>query len=340
MHRTVLKSPMFRQVATAAVAVVALTSQALCRAGGPIVDTGGFESFSMLPLAGQNGWASSGTGTATVQASVGTSGSQGVKVDKSAGSDSRWGDLVSGYPTERFIMIDWDMRVLGTGASAGAFGPIFGVEAYDGHLPLPAAARVLGSAFVDATTGDVLVQAVGGNLVETGTIVPFNTWQSFRLLIDFTLDNYTVFLNGTKLQTIGFVDPGTEFTDADISALAAFSDDASKNRLGTAYFDNFIVRDGIPGDFDADGDADGADFADWKVGFGTTAGNIADSDGDQDSDGADFLTWQRQRGVNLLAATPVSAAAPEPTAVVLAVFAALGARSVRRSKSSGHQLTV
>jgi len=311
-----MEYPMVRLLVTFVAALWAANAWA----GGPIVDTGGFESFNnMAPLAGQNGWASSGTGSATVQSTVVQSGARAVKVDKSAGSDSRWGREVTGYPTSRFILIDWDMNVTGTGATG--FGPVFGVEAYDAHLPAPF--KLLGSLFVDSTTGDVLYQDDDGFFAETGTTVPFDAWRSYRMLLDFTLAKYSVYVGGARLGTYNFVDNGTQFTDADISTLAAGFDSASQNRLGTAYFDNFIVRDGIPGDFDSDGDIDDADFAKWKTGFGTTTGGIADSDGDQDSDGADFLTWQRARGANLLAATPVAAAVPEPAAVAMAAVAAL-----------------
>lgn len=45
------------------------------------------------------------------------------------------------------------------------------------------------------------------------------------------------------------------------------------------------------GDFDNDGDMDGADLSVWAA--ASSGGTTADSDADGDSDGADFLTWQR-----------------------------------------------
>jgi len=68
------------------------------------------------------------------------------------------------------------------------------------------------------------------------------------------------------------------------------------------------------GDFDADGDADGADFlvwqrdmnvgnlADWENDFGSLSTTIlGDFDNDNDVDGFDFLTWQRDTNVGSLA---------------------------------------
>ena len=55
------------------------------------------------------------------------------------------------------------------------------------------------------------------------------------------------------------------------------------------------VTDAIPGDFDGDGDVDGADFLKWQAGFPTASGATradGDADGDGDVDGQDFLIWQ------------------------------------------------
>ena len=97
------------------------------------------------------------------------------------------------------------------------------------------------------------------------------------------------------------------------------------------------LRDGIPGDYEANGIIDAADFNKWKTGFGTTTGDVADSDGDHDSDGADFLTWQRERGGNFVAATPVASSVPEPAGLALAALAALCGRVLSHNKSRRRQ---
>jgi autotransporter-associated beta strand protein len=65
----------------------------------------------------------------------------------------------------------------------------------------------------------------------------------------------------------------------------------------------------LPGDFNRDGNVDGADLANWKAGFGAATHMQGDADADTDVDGADFLTWQRQLGMG---SAPVSTAIPEP----------------------------
>jgi hypothetical protein len=188
-----------------------------------------------------------GLSTADVQTAVDNGGLQAVRVDRVANSDDRWAVPVSGYPSigQRYICIDWDMRVEQTTGAANTFGPFFGVEAYDDDA---ATIGLLGSLGVDATTGDVLYQAEDtGFFTETGALVTFGQWNNFHIQLDFLLHEVMVALNGSVIATTGFVDhnniPGglNEFTDADISAIAAAGDAASQALGGTAYFDNFVV---------------------------------------------------------------------------------------------------
>ncbi len=68
-------------------------------------------------------------------------------------------------------------------------------------------------------------------------------------------------------------------------------------------------------DFDADGDVDAADLAQWQGDFGINGDSDADNDGD--TDGADFLAWQRNFGATSLSA---STAVPEPSCLLLLVL--------------------
>ena len=75
------------------------------------------------------------------------------------------------------------------------------------------------------------------------------------------------------------------------------------------------------GDFDDDGDVDGADLGRWRSSFGVN--NQADGDSDGDSDGDDLLIWQR----GFQPPASATSAVPEPTlaTILLGVLAVVGA---------------
>ncbi|MCC6493811.1 MAG: hypothetical protein IT424_12415 [Pirellulales bacterium] len=310
-------------------ALIASGLAAQVRGAGVILDTFGFEGFVDGALQGQQGWVTAGSGsTATVQSSLSQAGAKAVEMHRAAGAAGRWAKPVSGYPTGRFVILDWNMRVEPTGAPSGVFGPFFGVEAYDGASGI----RLLGSLGVDATTGEVLYQIQDdGFLTPTGATAAPNEWNRYRIVLDFAADQYSMFFNGDKVASTGFVDRAfglDDFTDADLATFAAGFDTASLAQAGTAQFDNFLAWESLPGDFNLDGAVNGSDLAIWRGQAGIGAGGDADADGD--SDGADFLLWQRNAGANVLTATAAAAAVPEPASAVLALVAVAALR--RRAK--------
>jgi hypothetical protein len=356
------------RIATAALGVLALFLPCgKVIAAGARVDTGGFESFTVgslvpdptpgvvpdRPNLGQQGWVgidqNAGTDnveTAVIQSTIKKSGSRSLQVERAAGVDNRWAVLFGNsanpntlaltlpqnrvsLPSQRFMLIDWDMFVADAGGNsqAGELGPYFGVEAWDSSSSI----GLLGSLGVDASTGQVVYQQTGtGNIQNTGQVVGFGVWNHFALLLDYSLDSYRMFLNGAPIGSYGFVDGAglNKFTDADIAALAIDGNAASTAIEGTAYFDNFRVLDGIPGDFDVDGDVDQFDLSSWKTAFGTT--DVGDANGDQATSGSDFLIWQQNLGVDLVPAVAAGSSVPEPTAAILATLALTAARALRR----------
>jgi hypothetical protein len=192
-----------------------------------------------------------GSSTATVINTVAApgGGTQSVRVDRAANSDDRWAVPVSGWPSERYVCIDWDMRVEATALPAGSFGPFFGVEAYDDDAT---SLGLLASLGVDSSNGEVLYQVEGtGFLSAPGPVVSFGTWNHFSIVLDYVDHDFELYLNGTQIAlpagTDGFVDHANvlggldQFTDANISTFAASGDPASLAALGTAYYDNFRV---------------------------------------------------------------------------------------------------
>lgn len=357
-----------RKVRTSVHIVSCLTLLLACSeatAASPRVDTKGFENYTLGPLVpdaspgtptlGQQGWfgfdrnfGTQNVEAAAIQSQVKKSGSLALQVDRASGVDSRWTVFFSdetdpgtlaltlpqnriSLPVQRFVLIDWDMLVddAGGNGQVGELGPYFGVEAWDSASST--AVQLLGSLGVDGSTGQVVYQQTGsGNFVNTGQLVDFGAWNHFAILLDYTLDTYRMFLNGTSIGAYGFVDGAqglNHFTDADIAALAIDGRSASTAIEGTAFFDNVRVLDGIPGDFDVDGDVDRFDLPQWRSAFGVT--QVGDADGDGVTSGRDFLIWQQNLGVDLVPAVATASTVPEPAAPVIALVAMASGRVLR-----------
>jgi hypothetical protein len=219
-----------------------------------VYNSNGFEPPSIVSgdIEGQdvaNGpWQKSGNNASTglVQIAVKQAGLQALAASRAptAGGDARWG-VSKPIPGATRVIISFDMNVQPSALPAGSFGPFIGVEAYDELNNAPLLAGSLG---VDATTGDVLYQEAGtGFLVETGALAAFGTWNSYKLVLDYTADRYSIFFNGNLLATSGFVDGGiNDFTDAPVAVLAAGGDALSLSAAGTGFFDNYTIEHEIP----------------------------------------------------------------------------------------------
>lgn len=306
-----------------------------------VVDSGGFESAagyvttidgSPAALNGQEGWVTTlnNAGSAIVQNSVvhPSGGTQAVRVDRGANSDDRWAVPVGPLTIaeNRLIVIDWDMYVLAN-TSPNGIGPFFGVEAYDATSGF----KVLGSLGVDTTTGDVLYQAQGsGVFVESGAGVNAGQWHNFQIKLGFGSNRYQGSFDNQVLASTGFVDGASNhFTDADIAALAAALDANSQAATGTAYFDNFLVRNVSQADFDVDEDVDANDLFAWQSGYGTNPGGDANLDGK--TTGSDFLIWQREYDPGNANLTLAASQVPEPSSLALVLLAILGLNARIRS---------
>jgi hypothetical protein len=295
---------------------------------GTILDTG-FDDFSNGALQSQSGWLTSGTGptsgagasTATVQTSTFVSPNKGVTVTRAAAADGdrRWARPISGFPSQRFVTVDWDMRV-SQSTTPTAFGPFFGVDTYDADV----APYLLGTLGVDATTGDVLYQLEdSGDLQLSGSTVNFDVWNHFRIVLDFGTDSYKGYLNGSLVASTRFVDRNQNldnFTDADIATFAVNDDPVSLSKSASAVFDNFLIRDGLMGDYDVEGDVDEHDYTRWSTTFGnsvSTSGTLADGSNNGVVDAADYVLWRKLLGESLSSGAGGSGApVPEPTSAL------------------------
>lgn len=334
--------------------LLAGTATNLASATGVIVSSAGFEAPAFTTTAdssdgtggitGQQGWLRSNFAFEGGSNAIITNeddlvgippgdGSQVLQVDRVGLSDRRWAKPVSGFPTGRFISISWDMAVTVT-QNPGILGPFFGVEAYDDDGVF----GLFGSLGVDGATGEVLLQEQdSGFLIAAGPVVASNEWNHFEMQLDFQTNEYSIFLNGDRVNvpvdgssmpSMGFVDrgPGPEYdnlnqlTDADIATFAGGADFQSQSEPGRAVFDNFIVIDGIPGDYDGSGTVDLADYTVWRDNLGQTGiASVADASGDGVVGIEDYEIWQANFGQsNTIASTITSAASiPEPSSLLV-----------------------
>ncbi|QDU90243.1 hypothetical protein Pla175_36450 [Pirellulimonas nuda] len=96
----------------------------------------------------------------------------------------------------------------------------------------------------------------------------------------------------------------------------------------------------LPGDYNADGSVDAADYTVWRDTLGSTADLAADGDFNLVVDQGDYDCWRTHYGPPPTAAIGVSAPVPEPGAALLAALAscialaptAAGLRSARRGR--------
>jgi hypothetical protein len=86
----------------------------------------------------------------------------------------------------------------------------------------------------------------------------------------------------------------------------------------------------VPGDFDSDGDVDGADFVAWQTNFPKPTGATlaqGDADADGDVDGADFVVWQTNFPYS---GSPGVSPVPEPASGCLSLVGILCLVSCKR----------
>lgn len=134
------------------------------------------------------------------------------------------------------------------------------------------------------------------------------------------------------------------FNEAEAAAVQIFIDGPDRGTVNPnnanqlnfgerTWYDGVGYEAVIAGDFDGDGDADGADFVAWQTNFPLGSGattSQGDADGDLDVDGADFALWQASFPASA-GVTPV----PEPLSIqmtVIGVILAASALRLRRRK--------
>lgn len=126
---------------------------------------------------------------------------------------------------------------------------------------------------------------------------------------------------GTTLTPGTAFDLGRLFTTGgaqDLQLEFLFTGESNLRAGVVAY--GAIPPTSLPGDFDDNGQVNGADLARWAGDFGINGQSDADNDGD--TDGADFLAWQRNFGTGA-GSSPAGAPIPEPASLALAAAVGL-----------------
>jgi hypothetical protein len=186
--------------------------------------------------------------------------------------------------------------------------------------------------------GDVHLSSTATLKIELGGTTPGSGYDQFlvtgQLNLGGTLE--ISFINGFS------PDSTDVFNILDWGSLVGTFDNAPETLdpiSGSFYWDatqlyvDGTLRARIQGDFDGDGDVDGADFVAWQNNFPTTSGAtlaMGDGDWDGDVDGADFVLWQNN--FPYAPGSPGVVPVPEPQALVLlaAALPAWGAFRRRR----------
>jgi len=184
------------------------------------------------------------------------SGLQSAEVQRDANGQGFWGveKLVDDVAPATPIKIGWDMYVEdatdGAANPSEGFGPFFGVEANDANDSGTSFPLLIAQAGLDASTGEFLYSDEELFVQTTGDTFSLEEWHDFEMTLDYDgsgSGQYSVSVDGTQVLSREFIDDEQgngidDFTAAPLSTFAAFGDQVSQQRSGTAYYDNYAVR--------------------------------------------------------------------------------------------------
>ncbi len=155
-----------------------------------------------------------------------------------------------------------------------------------------------------------------------------------------TDDNYWMFDPEDPFGTVMNIDSLLTLDVGSAQFPVSFGEDAVGNLYIAYLFSGEVYRiatdELLAGDFDADGDVDADDYAEWRGSFGGALANpAAEGGGNGIADAADFVTWRANLGASVHAGLGGAASAPEPgTVLYLAQFFGLWAIATRARRRS------
>jgi glucose/arabinose dehydrogenase len=119
--------------------------------------------------------------------------------------------------------------------------------------------------------------------------------------------------------------------------MASGTNSAPNPNSGEVY--RILTNKLLPGDFDADGDVDTADYDEWQASFGGPLANpAAEGNGNGIADAADYVTWRKNLGSSVHAGAGAGQRrVPEPAAAIhlcqlvgICIITCVGSRRSRR----------
>jgi hypothetical protein len=188
------------------------------------------------------------------------------------------------------------------------------------------------------------IQRASGGTGLTGSFLPgdLTPGTTYRAVFsyDFTSQESKLWLNPTSISSTSVTN--TVGTNLPVTGLNWFAFRTESGSSGDKTIDNLIVATTFnevlgnvaqAGDFDGDGDVDGADFVIWQTNYPADDSHTlatGDADGDTDVDGADFAKWKDNFPHS---PAPGVAPVPEPAAWILMALTlpALGLLRKKRS---------
>jgi hypothetical protein len=312
---------------TPSVGVYNLNSGTMALGGALVVGMAGNGTFNMSSgTATINSFMQIGrTGTGTVMQSGGdisvfrVSADQGIVIAPFAGATGTYeisGGSLTVAATNSGL---WNGVVADTNNSAGTF-------------------RIVGSA-PTITIGSNFRQFNGSTLdLRIGAgISPMNVAQTATLAGELSVEFTTTPTVGQQFPIINYGTLAGTFATFDdlVDSPAGANSVKLSIDYGSGSSSAVVLKvDSIqalhPGDFDSDGDVDGADFVAWQTNFPKPNGATlaeGDADGDGDVDGADFVVWQTNFPFT---PGPGASPVPEPTAAMLLAIGGVAVLARRR----------
>lgn len=232
-----------------------------CNAQTTIYNSGGFESFSLNPLAFQDNWDTTdfsqlilSNPAGVIQSATTFSGTRAMQVignnmfdDSTFSNSTFWFQSLTSSPFNPVlngtpvVRTTWRQRLNGTQGNTSQM-PFAGV--YFEGLTATGQQQTITSVFIDNAERLTAI-TTAGNFVSSATLPNiFNNWQSLQVDLNFTTQRFTVFLNGSPVSPL--INIPFRNTNGPTNRLVEHGFQASTQGVGVPptndnYYDDYLV---------------------------------------------------------------------------------------------------